>query len=218
MKEMWQGERRLVAIMFTDLVGYSSATSLDEELALKLLEEQGNLLQPLISKHGGTLVKSMGDGFLVEFASAVEAVKCAIQAQKSVRMLNERRRQDARILLRIGIHVGDVVHIGADILGDVVNVAARVQRLAGTGGICVTKQVVDLVEGMIRHKMIRLGNRGLRNIWDPVEIYEVQLPKGPRESEELTLGPVKTMIDANRIRTSRPTPSSGFNEMPYSDG
>ena len=188
------GARRLAAIMFTDLVGYSSMTSLDEGRALKLLQDHRSLLQPIFEKYQGTVVKTMGDGFLVEFASAVEAVNCAVQAQNEIRLTNERRRDNEKVLARIGIHVGDVVHSGGDILGDAVNVAARLQPLAAAGGVCVTRQVVDQVHGRVRYKMTRLGVRELKNIRHPVELYAVEVPKGLTESEEPILDPRRIAI------------------------
>src|SRR5260370_32794894 len=148
--------------MFTDLVGYSSLTSLDEGRALKLLEDHRSLLRPIFGRYQGTVVKTIGDGFLIEFASAVEAVNCAVQAQDEMRQSNERRRQNERVLVRIGIHVGDVVHSGGDILGDAVNVAARLQPLASAGGICVTRQVFDQMHGKVDYKMTRLGVHELK--------------------------------------------------------
>ncbi len=191
---MPEGERRLGAIMFTDLVGYSSMTSLNEGFALKLLEDHRSLLQPIFGKHGGTVVKTMGDGFLVEFASAVESVNCAVEAQREMRRFNEQRMRNERVLLRIGIHVGDVVHSGGDILGDAVNVAARLQSLAATGGICVTRQVVDQLQGKSDYKMIGLGSRELKNIRHPVELYTVEVPKGLTESEQPALDPRRIAI------------------------
>ena len=191
---MSEGARRLAAIMFTDLVGYSSITSLDEGRALKLLEDHRSLLQPIFEKYQGTVVKTMGDGFLVEFASAVGAVNCAVKAQEEMRQVNERRTQNERVLARIGIHVGDVVHSGGDILGDAVNVAARLQPLASAGGICVTRQVVDQVQGRVQYKMTRLGVRELKNIRHPVELFTVEVPKGLTESEEPTLDPRRIAI------------------------
>ncbi len=191
---MPSGERRLGAIMFTDLVGYSSITSLDEGQALKLLEAHRGLLQPIFGKHGGTVVKTIGDGFLVEFASAVEAVDCAVKAQEEMRHSNENRAQNERVLIRIGIHVGDVVHSGGDILGDAVNVAARLQPLAAPGGICVTRQVVDQVQGRVRYKIVRVGIRELKNIRHQVELYMVEVPKRLTESEEPILDPRRIAI------------------------
>src|SRR5882672_8850621 len=159
--------------MFTDLVGYSSMTSLDEGRALKLLQDHRSLLQPIFEKYQGTVVKTMGDGLLVEFASAVEAVNCAVQAQNEMRLTNERRRDNERVLARIGIHVGDIVHSGGDILGDAVNVAARVESITEPGGICATRQVVDQVRGKVRCQLVSIGTRELKNIQNPVELYQV---------------------------------------------
>jgi adenylate cyclase len=189
-----EGIRRLAAIMFTDLVGYSSITSLDEGRALKLLEDHRSLLRPIFGKYQGTVVKTMGDGFLVEFASAVEAVNCAVQAQNEIRLVNERRRENERVHARIGIHVGDVVHSGGDILGDAVNVAARLQPIATAGGICVTRQVVDQVQGRVPYKMTKLGLRELKNIRHPVELFTLEVPKGLTESEEPALDPHRIAI------------------------
>ena len=191
---MPEGARRLAAIMFTDLVGYSSMTSQDEGRALKQLEDHRSLLQPIFGNYHGTVVKTIGDGFLVEFASAVEAVNCAVKAQDEMRQVNERRSQDERVLVRIGIHVGDVVHSHGDILGDAVNVAARLQPLAAAGGICVTRQVVDQMQGKVNYKMTRLGVRELKNIRHPVELFTVEVPKRLTESEEPALDPRRIAI------------------------
>jgi TolB-like protein/Tfp pilus assembly protein PilF len=165
--------------MFTDLVGYSSMTSLDERRALRLLEEHRGLLQGAFDGHGGRVIKTMGDGFLVEFPSAVEAVECALQAQKDVRRFNENQGPGDKISIRIGVHVGDVVHSEGDILGDAVNVASRLQPLAEPDGICVTRQVVDQVERKVDCKFVKMGTRELKNIRYPVEIYRVER-KGER--------------------------------------
>jgi adenylate cyclase len=189
-----EGARRLAAIMFTDLVGYSSITSLDEEKALKLLREHRQILQSVFEKYQGRVVKTMGDGFLVEFASAVEAVNCAVQAQIQMRTLNENHRQDQKILVRIGIHVGDIVHSNGDILGDAVNVAARLQPISEPGGICLTKQAVDQIERKVAYKMMKLGTRELKNIRYPVELYKVEVPTRLSQSEEPTLDPRRIAI------------------------
>src|SRR5438876_2163374 len=180
--------------MFTDLVGYSSMTSLNEGFALKLLEDHRSLLQPIFGKHGGTVVKTVGDGFLVEFPSAVESVNCAVEVQREMQRFNEQRMRNERVLLRIGIHVGDVVHSGGDILGDAVNVAARIQSLAVAGGICITRQVVDQLERKSDYKMTGLGPRELKNIRHPVELYTVEVPKGLTGSEQPALDPRRIAI------------------------
>src|SRR2546426_6980510 len=162
--------------MFTDIVGYSSITSQNEKKALHLLREHTELLQSVFPKYKGRIVKTMGDGFLVEFASAVEAVNCAVETQREIGRVNSVRGPDDRIMIKIGIHVGDIVHSADDVLGDAVNVAARVQPLAETGGICITRQVVDQVEGKVDYQMASVGVRELKNIHRPVELYTVVQP------------------------------------------
>ena len=171
-----QGERRLGAIMFTDVVGYSSIASDDERRALRLLGEHRRVLESVFHKHGGTVVKTLGDGFLVEFASAVEAVLCAVEAQEQFSKFNAVRKKEDRVRVRIGIHVGDVVHVEGDVLGDAVNVAARVEPLAEPGGICVTRQVVDQVQRKVDCRMVSIGVRELKNIHYPVEVFRVEMP------------------------------------------
>ncbi|QQG48180.1 MAG: tetratricopeptide repeat protein [archaeon] len=181
------GERRLGAIMFTDVVGYSSITSVDERRALRLLDEHRGVLSSVFQKYGGRVVKTIGDGFLVEFASAVEAVNCAVDAQRQMSNANQGREAGDRVSVRIGIHVGDVVHSGGDVLGDAVNVAARVQPVAEAGGICVTRQVVDQVERKVDAKLVRIGVRELKNIRYPVELYRVEVSGKTASVGEQTL-------------------------------
>ncbi len=178
--------RRLGAIMFTDVVGYSSIAERDEKRALRLLDEQRDLLGSIFPKHGMRVVRTMGDAFLVEFASAVEAVECAVEIQNEVRAFDSARGPaEEKISIRIGIHIGDIVHSDGDILGDAVNVAARVQPLAEPGGICVTRQVVDNIAGKVEYRMVSMGPRALKNIRVPVEIYRIAPPSsGMSRSEE----------------------------------
>jgi TolB-like protein/Flp pilus assembly protein TadD len=181
------GERRLGAIMFTDLVGYSSMTSRDEKRALAVLQKHREILQATFNEHGGHIVKTMGDGFLVEFASAVKAVECALEVQKRMRGFNEGQ-------VRIGIHVGDVIHSDGDILGDAVNVASRLEPLAEPGGICVTRQVVDQIERKVDCKLVKMGTRQLKNISYPVEVYRVESSSGPSPRDEFSLNPRRIAI------------------------
>jgi adenylate cyclase len=138
-------QRRLAAIMFTDMVGYSALAQRDEGLALELLEEHRALLRPAFLKHQGQEVKTIGDGFLVEFASAVAAVNCAVELQEALARRNLGAPEDRQLQVRIGIHLGDVLRRGDDIVGDGVNIAARVEPLADPGGIAITQQVFDQV-------------------------------------------------------------------------
>ncbi len=189
------GERRLGAIMFTDVVGYSSVMSSDETRGLRLLGEHSSLLRSVFPKYDGRIVKTTGDGFLVEFASAVEAVECAVAAQKEMARMTEGRKQEERIQIRIGIHVGDIVHKDGDVLGDAVNVAARVQPLAEPGGISITRQVVDQVERKVSYKLVKTGTFDLKNINYPVEVYRVSVqPERSEPSEKAVLDPHRVAI------------------------
>ncbi|MEE9463949.1 MAG: adenylate/guanylate cyclase domain-containing protein, partial [Candidatus Neomarinimicrobiota bacterium] len=137
--------RKLAAIMFTDLVGYSALSQKNEAQALELLEEHRQLLRPLFAQHNGTEIKTIGDAFLVEFASAVEAVRCAIEIQKTLTAHTSVVAPERRIQVRIGLHVGDVVIEEGDVLGDGVNIASRIEPLASPGGICLTAAVAEQV-------------------------------------------------------------------------
>ena len=132
---MSEGERRLAAFMFTDVVGFTSLGQADEELALELLQEHREIVRSMVAKRRGKEVKTIGDAFLVEFASALEAVKCAIDIQTSMHERNEDLPERRRVLLRIGIHVGEAVHAQGDILGDAVNVSSRIEPMAEPGGL-----------------------------------------------------------------------------------
>ncbi|MDV3293253.1 MAG: tetratricopeptide repeat protein [Nitrososphaerales archaeon] len=176
--------RRLAAIMFTDMVGYTAIGKVDEARSLRLLEEHRSLLRPLFAKHAGREVKTMGDAFLVEFASAVEAVNCAVEVQREMISFNSGRGPTDKILVRIGVHVGDIVNSDGDVLGDAVNVAARVQPIAEPGGVCVTRQVVDQIGGKVDYRVEKIGMRELKNIPAPVEIFRIVLPSEMSQFKE----------------------------------
>jgi TolB-like protein/tetratricopeptide (TPR) repeat protein len=167
-----EGERRLAAIMFTDMVGFTALAQANEQLAMQLLDEQRRVVRPIISKHNGREVKTIGDAFLVEFASSLEAVNCAgdIQtAMKGARLGDSR----SEVKLRIGIHLGDVIHTGVDVAGDAVNVASRIEPLAPPGGICVSAQVRDSVLNKAHYSFNSLGTPMLKNVLSPVEVYQI---------------------------------------------
>jgi len=167
--------RRLAAIMFTDLVGSTELAQKDEKAALALLREQEALAKPLLEAHGGRLVKTTGDGMLIEFANARDAVEYSVDFQRTVQ---ERQASDPTVALhvRIGIHVGDVESQGADILGDAVNIAARVEPLAEPGGVCLSGAVYEQTHNKVAFSMERLGPKTLKGVVGPVEIYRVVLP------------------------------------------
>src|ERR1700731_3987433 len=171
-------KRKLAAIMFTDMVGYSALAQRDEGLAVELLEEHRALLRPAFLKHQGQEVKTIGDGFLVEFASAVAAVTCAVELQEGLAQRNLGAPADRQLQVRIGIHLGDVLRRGDDIVGDGVNIAARIEPLAGSGGIAITRQVFDQVYNKIPETLARIGKVELKNINRPVEVYRIVL--GPK--------------------------------------
>ena len=123
------------------MVGYTALGQRDEELSLATIETQRSLLDPVLTRHDGRKVKTMGDALLVEFANALEAARCAYDIQRTAREFNLALPLEKRLHLRVGIHVGDVVESQGDILGDAVNVASRIEPLADDGGVCLTQQV-----------------------------------------------------------------------------
>jgi adenylate cyclase len=181
--EHMQGERKLAAIMFTDIVGYTSLAQSDEKKALSLLEEHRALLRPVFEGHGGRVVKTMGDAFLVEFASALKATECAAEVQKLLHERNRTRQVSERVEVRIGIHAGELVERDGDIYGDAVNIASRIEPLAEPGGIRVTEQVYDHIKNKTTLKVERSGAAELKNIRAPVEIYRVVPSLAAGESE-----------------------------------
>lgn len=168
--------RRLAVIMFTDLVGYSALAQKDESLAIELLKDHRQILRPLIAQHAGREIKTIGDAFLVEFASALEAARCAVEMQRAMTQYNSTARAERRVQLRIGLHLGDVVSEESDIHGDGVNIAARIEPLADPGGICVSEDVARQIQNKIDQPVIKLGRTELKNIDLPVEVYKILLP------------------------------------------
>ncbi len=159
--------------MFTDMVGFSAAARSDEAAALALLREAGTILRPLFGRFGGRAVKSTGDGFLVEFPSALKAVECALEVQGRLGERNA-ERPDRPLRLRIGIHLGDVERRRGDILGDAVNIASRVEPLADPGGVCITAQVFDQVRDKLSADFEPLPPQTVKNLDRPLELYKVR--------------------------------------------
>ncbi len=167
--------RRLAAIMFTDLVGFTRLGQEDENAALLLRREHQALLRPIFAAFGGREVKTLGDGFLVEFASAVESVRCAVEIQRAIAARNSARGPEDPLLLRIGLHAGDVVEEDGDVVGDAVNVASRIEPLADPGGVCLSATVYQQVRNKLPMVFEHVGARILKNVREPVEIYRVAL-------------------------------------------
>jgi TolB-like protein/Tfp pilus assembly protein PilF len=172
-------ERRLAAILAADVVGYSRLMGRDETETLQRLKSlRKDLVQPKITERKGRIVKLMGDGLLAEFPSVVEAVQCAIDIQQGAAEYEPHVSDDRRIRLRIGINLGDIIVDGSDIYGDGVNVAARLEALADSGGIYVSGTVFDHVKGKIGLEFEDLGEQEVKNIDRPVQIYRVSLAGG----------------------------------------
>ena len=168
-------QRRLAAIMFTDIVGYSALTQRNEDMALSLLSEHNRIIRAALPVHRGKEIKTVGDAFLVEFASALDAVRCAIAIQHALHDRNAVTGDEA-IHVRIGIHLGDVVYRDGDVFGDGVNIASRIQSLAEAGGICVSQDVARQVQNKLDVALHNLGRGVLKNIVLPVDVYAVQMP------------------------------------------
>ena len=169
-------QRKLAAIMFTDMVGYSTLSQRNEALALELLAEHQRLLRTQFPLFNGREVKTTGDGFLVEFPSALQATQCAVEIQRAVVARNATQPGERHIHVRIGIHVGDVVHREADMYGDGVNIAARIEPLAIGGGICLSDTVYAQVRNKLDVGLTKLDSPDLRHIEVPMDVYRVVLP------------------------------------------
>ena len=167
--------RRLAAILAADVVGYSRMMQADEGGTLAALKSRRTeILKPLVSKHHGRIIKVMGDGVLVEFSSAVEAVSCAVALQEAMAVANEGAEDYRRVVLRVGINLGDVMVEGSDLYGDGVNIAARLEAMADPGSVFVSRTVYNHVRGKLKLGFEDLGDQQLKNIAEPVRIYRVQ--------------------------------------------
>ena len=180
--------RRLAAIMFTDMVGYTASTQTSEARTLELLHELDELIRPLLAAHHGREIKSTGDGFLIEFDSALLATQCAIDIQHRIAKRNA-QSGTVPIQIRIGIHLGDVEQRGTDILGDAVNIAARIEPIAEPGGVCVSGAVREQVWNKIADPLEKLPPRTLKGLQISTDIYRVVLPSAAREPSTASTHP-----------------------------
>src|SRR5437870_9036442 len=179
-------QRKLAAIIFTAMVVYSALSQLDDKLALKLLEEHRQLLRQIFPRFNGTEIKTIGDAFLIEFQSALEAAQCAIEIQRTLAKRNHDVIADRRIELKIGIHIGDVVHRGGDVYGDGVNIASRIEALAGAGGICVSMDVERQIRNALEARFEKLAPTELKNISVAMDLFRIVLPWEQRAKTERT--------------------------------
>jgi len=165
--------RRLAAILAADMVGYSRLMGLDEAGTVRELREHRAAADPIIAEHGGRIVKTTGDGLLIEFGSLVGAVECALALQRLAAERNAEVSADRRMEWRIGVHLGDVLIEGDDILGDGVNIAARLEGIAKPGGICISEDAFRQVRGKVEVEFADLGEQSLKNIARPLRVYRV---------------------------------------------
>jgi len=182
-------ERRLAAIMFCDVCGFSRIMGENETRALAVVGMATSCIESAVGMYGGRVIKKLGDGLLCEFPSAVNAVRCAIEVQKAVADHDRTAEPDQQFQMRIGIHVGDVVVADGDILGDGVNVASRIQPLAEPGGICISRDVFDLVKSRVSIETINLGPHDLKNISRQIDIYKVLIDAVEGGSHQTSASP-----------------------------
>jgi len=180
--------------MFADIAGYTAMTQRNETKALEVIEENRKLVRSTLSSHGGTEVKTIGDALLVEFDSAFEATRCAVQIQQLLHERNSSVLPEMALQARIGIHLGDVVHSSDDAYGDAVNIASRIEPLASPGGVCFSEQVYDQVRNKAEFPISALGKQQLKNVQFPLEVYKVVFPWESSSSR-----PVSSQRDKTRI-------------------
>ena len=202
-------ERRLAAILAADVAGYSRLMGVDEEGTLAALKAyRRELIDPKIAEHRGRIVKTTGDGALVEFASAVDAVRCAMEIQRAMAERNAAIPEDRRIEFRIGINVGDIIIDEGDIYGDGVNIAARVETLASPGAICLSDNAYQQMKGKLALDVSDMGEQQLKNIAQPMRVYIIRLDGAPTR-------PVLTLPDKPSIAVLPFANMSGDPEQEY---
>src|SRR5882762_5531602 len=207
--------RRLAAILAADVAGYSRLMGADEEGTLERLKAlRRELLDPKIAEHRGRIVKTTGDGLLVEFASVVDAVRCAVAVQQAMPEQNTGVATGSRIELRIGINLGDVIVEGDDLYGDGVNIAARIEALADPGGVFVSNTVHDHVRDRLPFVFEDLGEQQVKNIARPVQVYRIR-ESGAATSLSATASPVLPLPDKPSIAVLPFANMSGDPEQEY---
>jgi TolB-like protein/Tfp pilus assembly protein PilF len=169
--------------MYTDIEGYTALTQDDESVAMKLLEAHRELIRPVFAKYSGREVKTMGDAFLLEFDSALQATECAAEVQRVQRVYNESAPK--KVPVRIGIHAGDVIHRDGDVYGDAVNIASRIVQLAAGGEIFISAQVYDQVHNKVPYRLSKLGPQALKNVSFRTDVYKLELPSQTSKMNEV---------------------------------
>jgi len=204
-------ERKLVAILAADVEGYSRLMHEDEEATLATLSSHRAIVDSLVQALGGRISGTAGDSVLAEFASVVDAVRCAVGIQQSLCKANGRLDPERRMQFRIGINVGDVILKDGDLFGDGINVAARLEALADAGAICVTRGVRDAVRDKLEYAFDDMGEQKVKNILRPVRVFKVRFdPEGTTESmpEAPKSSSPKTTLRPNRLSIGWKSPSN----------
>lgn len=194
-------ERRLAAILAADVVGYSRLMSLGEEATLQRLKLYRALIDRVINQHRGRIFGSAGDSVIAEFPSSIDAVQCAVVIQQTLNRRNAGLDQDRRMFFRIGVNMGDVMIEGENLFGEAVNIAARLEALAESGGICISEDVYHQIKNKLKLDVEDLGSREVKNIPDPVHVYQVIIKPEPLEQ----LASVKAQWEPGE----QPTPAAG---------
>jgi class 3 adenylate cyclase len=169
-------KRKLTAILSADAVGYSRLMDKNEEATIQTLNDYRQIMSNLIQQFNGRVVDTTGDNLMAEFASAVDAVNCAVEIQRELAERNSELPNDRKMQFRIGVNVGDVVEEGGRIYGDGVNIAARIENLADDGGVGISGRVYDQVENKLDFKYEYMGEHAVKNISKPVRLYRVLSP------------------------------------------
>lgn len=177
------GTRKLAAIMFTDVKDFSKKMGENEVAAMEVLRAHDDTMREIIAKHHGVVIKVIGDSFMVDFSSAVNAVQCAIEAQERFWEYNKGKSEFESIQIRVGIHLGDVIIVGKDIYGDGVNIAARIQAITEATRICISAEIYNQVKNKLPIKVFSIGQTDLKNIAEPVEVFEILLESIPELSK-----------------------------------
>jgi TolB-like protein/class 3 adenylate cyclase len=211
-----EGEtRKLAAIMFTDVKDFSKKMGENEIAAMEILKVHDHIMRDVVAKYGGVVIKSLGDSLMVDFPSAVNAVRCAIEAQERFWKYNTNKPEFEKIQIRIGIHLGDVINLGNDIYGDGVNIAARIEAITEPNRICVSAEIYNQVKNKMPVRAYNMGVIDLKNIAEPVEVYQLLLDSIPELSEPsesaqhiLTHGQLETISsqeqeEARRVEAAR---------------
>jgi adenylate cyclase len=204
-----------MAILAADIAGYSRLMGADEEGTLAHLKSfRKTLINPKIAEHRGRIVKTTGDGILIEFASAVDAARCAFEIQRGMAAQNTAVPQQVRIEFRIGIHVGDIIIDDNDIFGDGVNIAARLEGIAEPGGVCISDDARRQIRGKVDIPLEDIGSQALKNIAEPMRVWRMRIsgeaasePQQavsfePRPSRPLRDKPIRALYSKGRQRTS----------------